>query len=72
MENGHAAACRYQYGYIRFRTIKTVALWDISKSPPASAEIAGALSLVLWLSVITFGRLIGFAASAMQDPFATL
>src|SRR5712671_674949 len=55
-----------------FHTIKTVALWDIGKSPPASAKLAGTLSLVLWLSVITFGRLIGFAASAMQDPFATL
>jgi hypothetical protein len=55
-----------------FHTIKTVALWDMGKSPPASAKIAGALSLVLWLSVITFGRLIGFAASATQDPFATL
>jgi hypothetical protein len=49
-----------------------VALWDIGKSPPASARLAGTLSLLLWLSVITFGRLIGFAASAMQDPFATL
>jgi hypothetical protein len=49
-----------------------VALWDIGKSPPASAKIAGALSLVLRSSVITLGRLIGFAASATQDPFATL
>jgi hypothetical protein len=55
-----------------FHTIKTVAFWDIGKSPPALAKLAGALSLVLWLSVITFGRLIGFAASAMQDPFAAL
>jgi len=55
-----------------FHTVKTVALWDIGKSPPAAAWLAGILSLVLWLSVITFGRLIGFAASAMQDPFATL
>ena len=55
-----------------FYTIKTVALWDLGKSPPASARLAGTLSLLLWLSVITFGRLIGFAASAMQDPFATL
>src|SRR5258708_19553967 len=45
---------------------KTVAFWDIGKSPPASAKLAGTLSLALWLSVITFGRLIGFAASAMQ------
>ena len=56
----------------QFHTVKTVALWDIGKSPPAAARLAGTLSLVIWLSVITFGRLIGFAASAMQDPFATL
>jgi len=55
-----------------FHTVKTVALWDIDESPPAAARLAGILSLVLWLSVITFGRLIGFAASAMQDPFVTL
>jgi uncharacterized protein DUF6644 len=54
------------------RTMKTVALWDVDKSPPAAARLAGALSLALWLGVITFGRLIGFAASAMQDPFANL
>jgi hypothetical protein len=52
-----------------FHTIKTVALWDKGKSPPAAARLAGALSLALWLSVITFGRLIGFAA---KDPFAAL
>jgi hypothetical protein len=56
----------------QFHTVKTVALWDIGKSPPAAARLAGTLSLVIWLSVITFGRLIGFAASAMQDPFAAL
>ena len=55
-----------------FRTVKTVALWDIGKSPPVAAKLAGILSLAFWLSVIAFGRLIGFAASAMQDPFGTL
>jgi hypothetical protein len=55
-----------------FHTVKSVARWDLDKSPPAAARVAGMLSLVLWLSVMTFGRLIGFAASAMQDPFANL
>jgi hypothetical protein len=50
-----------------FHTIRTVALWDKGKSPPAAAKLAGTLSLVLWVSVITFGRLIGFAA---KEPFA--
>jgi hypothetical protein len=54
-----------------FHTIRSVALWDIGKSPPAAARLAGALSLVLWLSVIAFGRLIGFATRAMQDQFAS-
>src|SRR5258708_23631187 len=55
-----------------FYTIKTVALWDIGKSPPGSAKPAGTPSLGLWLRVITFGRPVGVSASAMQDPFAAL
>jgi hypothetical protein len=55
-----------------FHTIKTIAFWDIGKSPPAGARLAGALSLVLWLSVITFGRMVGFAIREMQDPLAAL
>lgn len=51
-------------------TVRTVSLWDIGKSPPRSAKLIGTLSILLWLSVITFGRLIGFAAK--QDPFAIL
>jgi hypothetical protein len=52
------------------RTVKTVTLWDTSKTPPAAARIAGALSLLLWLAVIAFGRLIGFAPR--EDPFGAL
>jgi hypothetical protein len=52
------------------RTVNTVTLWDASKTPPAAARIAGALSLLLWLGVITFGRLIGFASR--EDPFGAL
>src|SRR6266849_1735660 len=53
-----------------FHTVRTVALWDVGRSPPAAARLAGTLSLVLWLGVIIFGRLIGFAAR--EDPFATM
>src|SRR5258708_2549652 len=45
-----------------FHTIKTVALWDIGKSPPGSAKPAGTPSLGLWLRVITFGRPVGVSA----------
>jgi hypothetical protein len=55
-----------------FHTVKTVAGWDIGTSPPVPARLAGTLSLVFWLTVIAFARLVGFAASAMQDPFANL
>jgi hypothetical protein len=51
------------------RTVKTVTLWDSGKTP-AAARIAGALSLLLWLAVIAFGRLIGFAPR--EDPFGAL
>jgi hypothetical protein len=70
----HRVVIGVQNGGVRYIRVThyTVALWDIGKSPPTSAKIAGALSLVWWLSVITFGRPIGFAASATQDPFATL
>src|SRR5260370_2255126 len=41
-----------------FHTIKTVAFWDIGKSPPASAKLSATLSLALRFSVITFAPLI--------------
>lgn len=43
---------------------------EIDKSPvlPARAKAAGALSLVLWLSVLTFGRLIGYYEAPQQQP----
>jgi hypothetical protein len=40
-------------------TSRTVAQWD--KGPtPASAKLAGALSLTIWLSVLFIARWIGF------------
>jgi len=37
--------------------------WDLNRSPPLSAKIAGALSLALWIGVVTFGRWIGFTVT---------
>lgn len=39
-----------------------VASWDRAPAvPPPAAKLAGALSLLIWLSVITLGRWIGFS-----------
>lgn len=40
-------------------TWRGVAAWD-RDAPPRAARMAGALSILLWLSVITLGRVIGF------------
>jgi hypothetical protein len=40
-------------------TFRGVATWDADRPPPA-ARAAGTLSIVLWCSVIGFGRWIGF------------
>jgi hypothetical protein len=34
--------------------------WDSGVAPPFSARLAGALSILLWVGVIVFGRWIGF------------
>ena len=41
-------------------TMKSAASWDKGVAPPQAAKIAGALSIVLWVSVIVLGRWIGF------------
>ena len=41
-------------------TARTAPSWDKGVTPPAGARLAGALSIVLWLAVIVFGRWIGF------------
>jgi len=41
-------------------TAKSVASWDKGVTPPSAARLAGALSIVLWVAVIFFGRWIGF------------
>lgn len=41
-------------------TWRTVKEWDTTPMVPTGAKVAGALSLLLWIGVIFFGRAIGF------------
>jgi hypothetical protein len=41
-------------------TYPTVARWDQQARIPSAARLAGALSLVLWIFIVAFGRWIGF------------
>jgi hypothetical protein len=43
-----------------FTTLRRVASWDTAVPSPFSARVAGALSILIWTSVIVFGRWIGF------------
>jgi hypothetical protein len=40
--------------------IGNVTAWDTSRTTPAAAKLAGAVSLTVWITVIAFGRWIGF------------
>ena len=50
-------------------TARSVGIWDTTLSPPNAARIAGLLSIGFWMTIIVFGRLIGFTSVA-DDPFA--
>lgn len=41
-------------------TYKTVADWETDPVPPLGARLAGALSIVLWLTVLSLGRLVAY------------
>jgi hypothetical protein len=43
-----------------FGAYRHVLEWDERHPPPRTARLAGALSIALWISVIFFGRWIGF------------
>jgi hypothetical protein len=43
-----------------FGAYRHVREWDERHPPPRAAQIAGALSITLWIGVIFFGRWIGF------------
>jgi hypothetical protein len=42
------------------RAMKTVATWDHDAPTPIAAKAAGAMSLILWMSVIACGRLLAY------------
>lgn len=44
----------------QLKTVRSVSSWDQSSRPPSAARMAGALSILIWVSVIFFGRIIGF------------
>jgi len=43
-----------------FFTWKSAKDWEVDTVAPVAARIAAALSLILWISVVVFGRWIGF------------
>ncbi len=44
----------------QFLTFRSVTHWDRDRPTPVAARAAGAMSILLWLSVIFLGRWIGF------------
>jgi phosphoglycerol transferase MdoB-like AlkP superfamily enzyme len=45
----------FQYGIYQ-----SVEKWGQSRRPPSAARMAGALSLTFWITIVVFGRWIGF------------
>ena len=43
-----------------FWTYRSVDQWDTAPSPPPSVKLAGVLSIVLWVVVLCFGRLVAY------------
>ena len=43
-----------------FTTYRSVDAWDNSPDPPFAAKLAGILSIVLWIAVLSFGRLVAY------------
>lgn len=44
----------------QLHTYKGVAAWDRDAATPRAARIAGALSILIWITVVVLGRVIGF------------
>jgi hypothetical protein len=47
---------------------RTAHRWDNDQSAPFAGKLAGALSLLLWISVIFLGRWVGFTATGNLTP----
>jgi hypothetical protein len=41
-------------------TVKSVDHWNVTEYPPISAKVAGILSILLWIGVISGGRMIAY------------
>jgi uncharacterized membrane protein len=54
------AAAGVNMAIFQFITIRGVAAWDKDARSPSAARLAGALSILLWVTVIFLGRWIGF------------
>jgi hypothetical protein len=57
---GFLAAAGVNMLVFQFGINGSVATWDTMTTPPPSARLAGALSLLFWVAVITCGRWVGF------------
>ena len=51
----------------QFVTFRTIAQWDANAPPPPAARAAGALSILIWTSVIILGRWIGFTKGYIYE-----
>lgn len=51
----------------QFITWRGVAGWD-RDAPPAAAKLAGAVSVLLWTTVVVLGRVIGFTKGVPEVP----
>jgi hypothetical protein len=47
---------------------RTIHRWDTARSAPPAGKTAAVLSLVLWVSIIFFGRWIGFTTTRATVP----
>jgi len=48
-------------------TYRSIDHWDRADVPPFAARVAGALSLILWVFVVTAGRTIGFTMNDLVE-----
>ena len=45
-------------------TSRGIAKWDAAPKPPGPVRLAGAVSLIVWIAVVTCARWVGFTMSA--------
>jgi hypothetical protein len=55
------AACLINILIFHWFTAHDMSSWDTAERPPAAARAAGAVSILLWFSVVAFGRLVAYS-----------